>query len=100
VAYFAVIEENGPGFDPARGRREQDGWDGHAKFMDDLTDEGFVLVAGPLEDERILLIVEAADADEVRSRFATDPWAPADVVRVVSVTRWDVWLGAARLSDS
>ncbi len=53
--------------------REQEGWDEHARFMDALVDEGFVLLSGPLEGDReALLIVDAPSEEAVRERLAAD----------------------------
>jgi uncharacterized protein YciI len=90
---FAVIRVNGPAFDPAKGRREQDGWDEHAEFMDALAAEGFVFLGGPFGDsERVLLIVDAASEAEVEARLAEDPWTPMGILRTVSIDRWDIWV--------
>ena len=84
---------NGPSWDPARSRREQQGWTGHAAFMDRLVDEGFVLLGGPIGDgEEILLAVEAASEDAVRSRLGADPWAPAGLLGIGRIRPWTVWL--------
>ena len=32
--------------------REQDGWDEHARFMNGLVDDGFIVLGGPLEGDR------------------------------------------------
>jgi hypothetical protein len=47
MANFAVRLVHGPGWDPARPIRQQDGWDGHAAFMDGLVDDGFIILGGP-----------------------------------------------------
>ena len=78
---------------PARGLREQDAWDEHAAFMDDLVDDGFVLLGGPLGANRALLIVEAASEEEVRERLAQDPWTPIRMLGVESVEPWEILLG-------
>jgi uncharacterized protein YciI len=97
MAVFLVTEENGPAWDDARPRREQAGWDAHGDFMDRLVDEGFVLLGGPLGDgERALLAVEAADADEVRTRLAPDPWLRDGVLRIRRIEPWTIWLDGVR----
>lgn len=83
---------NGPAFDQRRGRREQDGWDAHADFMDALVDEGFVVLGGPISDTTTMLAIEAADEVAVRTRMAEDPWAPAGVLEVAEVRPWTIWL--------
>jgi hypothetical protein len=40
MAFFVLTMVNGPGYDRARGRREQAGWDEHAAFMDGLVSDG------------------------------------------------------------
>ena len=33
-------------------REQEDGWDEHARFMDDLVDKGSIIPGGPLEGDR------------------------------------------------
>jgi hypothetical protein len=99
MAVFALTEVAGPNWDASRVRREQEGWDEHAAFMDGLVDDGFVILGGPIGDgERVLLVVEAADEAEVEARFAADPWLPAGILRIASIEPWTIWLDA-RHSD-
>jgi hypothetical protein len=96
VPYFALTEACGPAWDPSRERREQDGWDEHAAFMDALVDEGFVVLGGPIGDgRRVMLLVEAEDEKEIRERLAPDPWLPG-VLEIESVEPWSLWLGDPR----
>jgi hypothetical protein len=96
VAFFALTEACGPGWDPSRGRREQDGWDEHAAFMDGLVEDGFVIVGGPVgSGDRVLLLVEADDEEEIERRLAADPWLPG-VLRIESIEPWSLWLGTPR----
>lgn len=48
---FLAISSADPNRDFSKGTREQPFWDEHAKFIDQLVDEGFILMGGPLEDE-------------------------------------------------
>lgn len=96
--YFLVERGKGPAWDHARGRREQEGWDGHAAFMDGLTEEGFIVLGGPIgagDGENTLLVIDAEDEDEaaVRARLAEDPW-PEELLTIESVRPWTVWLRA------
>ena len=94
---FAVTFGPGPGWDPARPRREQREWDAHAAFMDGLVEEGFVLLGGPIGDgDRVLVAVEAVDEDSVRARFAADPWEPLGILRIERLEPWSLWLDARR----
>jgi len=93
VTYFVVTRVPGPAWDAARAMREQERWDDHAAFMDGLAEEGFVVLGGPLGDgSRFMHVVDAGGVDEVKARFAADPW-PEDMLRMASVERWEILLG-------
>jgi uncharacterized protein YciI len=93
AANFAVTLVRGPGWDASRGIREQRDWEAHAAFMDGLVDDGFLLVGGPVGDQRQTLhVVEAADEAEVRRRFAADPWAGPGLLEIGSIEPWALWL--------
>jgi uncharacterized protein YciI len=75
--------------------REQERWQEHAEYMDELAADGLVVLGGPLGDgERILLIVEAESERAIHDRLAADPWTRMDLLRVESVERWEVLLRA------
>src|SRR5262245_27113019 len=100
-SYFLVENAKGPAFDHSRGRREQEGWDAHAAFMDRLTDEGFIVLGGPIGDgegENTLLVIAAEDEAAVRARLAEDPWSET-VLTIYTIRSWSVWLGEPRTSD-
>jgi uncharacterized protein YciI len=93
VTLHAVRLQRGGPWDWSRGLREQAGWDEHARFMDDLVDAGFVLLGGPLEGDRdVLLIVEAESEEAIRERLAEDPWERSGMLRPVRIERWTVLL--------
>jgi uncharacterized protein YciI len=94
--YFLVARGRGPAWDRNRRRREQQGWDEHAAFMDALVEEGFVVLGGPVgegDGEEALLVVDADTEAQVRARLADDPWGQ-DMLVTESVRPWSVWLGA------
>ena len=72
MAMFLVERRrSGPEWDAKRPMEEQTGWAEHAAFMDALVESGFVVLGGPLEDERrVALAVETGSADDVRSTLA------------------------------
>jgi uncharacterized protein len=73
--------------------REQDGWEGHAAYMDGLFDEGWLLLAGPLEgDVYTLWVVEAESEQEIRGRMAEDPWSDNGMLTPVSIEKWNIVL--------
>jgi uncharacterized protein YciI len=94
--YFLVARVRGSAWDHDRLRREQQGWDEHAGFMDALVEDGFVILGGPVgegDGEEALLVVDAATEADVRARLADDPWGE-DMLATESVRPWSVWLGA------
>lgn len=93
MALYVVRLERGGPWNWSRDMREQSGWDEHARFMDGLVDEGFILLGGPLEGDRETLhVVEAESEDEIRQRFAEDPWAANGMLSPVRIERWTVLL--------
>lgn len=93
MAVFVLTQVNGPNYDESRHRREQAGWSEHAAYMDKLLADGFVVMGGPLGDgQQVLLILEAADEQEVAAKLAADPWRPMGILAAKSLRRWDVWL--------
>jgi uncharacterized protein YciI len=94
--YYLVRRSKGPAWDHTRGRREQDGWDEHAAFMDGLAEEGVVVLGGPIgegDGEDALLVVDAEDEAAIRARLAEDPWTE-DMLTIESIEPWSVWLRA------
>jgi hypothetical protein len=92
MAYFVVLRRSGPEWDASLALEQQSGWAAHASFMDGLVDAGFVLLGGPLADERrVVLAVEAAAEDEVRATLAADPWAGTHLL-VESIDPWTIRL--------
>ncbi len=92
---FAVIRSLGAAWNDALPLDRQIGWRAHADFMNALHADGFVLIGGPLEGTRdVLLIVRARDADEIAARLETDPWSAADLLRITRIAPWTLRLGA------
>jgi hypothetical protein len=92
---FVVVRVPGPAWDHSRPMREQDGWDAHARFMDDLAASGFIVLGGPLGDgeRRFMHACVGASQDAVRSRFDDDPWTP-HMLEIESVEGWTILLRA------
>jgi hypothetical protein len=99
VADLYLVElRQGPAWDYSLARREQEGWDQHAEFMDALVDEAFVVLGGPVGDgdgHEAVLVVDAPDEETVRARLAADPWA-GKVLVIETIRPWSVWLRAGR----
>jgi len=98
---FLAFSSVGPNRDSSKGAREQPFWDEHAAFIDQLVDEGLVLMGGPLLDEAgmpqgALLIVNAGDEDEVREKLKNDPWFQRGILKLESVKRWQIFIDARK----
>lgn len=91
--FFAVRLERGGPWDWTRDLRAQDGWDEHARFMESLVDDGFIVLGGPLAGEReILHAVSASSEQAVRDRLAEDNWARKGMLRIMSIEPWTILL--------
>ena len=93
--FLVVQRRSGPEYDSSRPLEEQSGWDAHASFMDDLVDDGFVVLGGPLLDDRAVLVVEAESEEAVRARLATDPWSYSHL-RLDTIDPWTIRLDGRR----
>lgn len=94
--YVVRLERGGP-WDWSRDMREQAQWEEHALYMDQLVEAGFIVLGGPLEGDReVLLVVEAESEDAIHARLAADPWVPTGMLRVIRVERWTVLLDGRR----
>ena len=92
-----MIRKGGPAWDDSRPLRDQDKWAEHAAFMDELFEEGFLMMAGPLgngsPEHRVLLIFDADSEGTIKRRLEDDVWTGIGVLSTVSVERWNVLLG-------
>jgi len=94
--FLVVLRRSGPRWDSSRPMEEQSGWDEHAAFMDELVEDGFIVLGGPLGDEvRVAHAVEAESEDAVRATWARDPWSETHLV-VESVDPWTIRLDGRR----
>jgi uncharacterized protein YciI len=94
LGYFIVRRAKGPSWDHSKLRRQQAGWDEHAVFMDALTEEGFVVLGGPVgegDGEDAVNVVAADGVEEVRARLAEDPWGE-DMLETKSIEPWTILL--------
>ncbi len=91
---FAVRLERGGPWDWSRGLRDQEGFDEHARYMDSLVDEGYIVLGGPLQEGRdVLLAISAPSADAIRERLADeDIWHRNEMLTVKSIEAWTILL--------
>ena len=91
--YFAVRQLRGGPWDFTRGLRDQDGFSAHARYMDTLVEDGFIVLGGPLEGDREVLLAVCADSKpQVRTRFAADPWIQDGHLTLGSIESWAILL--------
>jgi uncharacterized protein YciI len=89
---FLVYERHGGPWDWSKGMREQELWDEHARFMDALVEEGFVVLGGPLDEKEVLLVIESQDEAAIRARFTSDPWFENGMLTITEIRPWTVLL--------
>jgi hypothetical protein len=98
--FHVVLSRSGPQWDATRTMEEQWRWDEHAAFMDRLVEIGFIVLGGPLDDERrVVHAIEASSEDVVRETLAGDPWHDT-ILRVESIELWTIRLDARTLATS
>jgi uncharacterized protein YciI len=94
--FLVVRLRSGPHWDALRPLEEQSDWPAHATFMDELVDRGFVVLGGPLADERrVVLAVDAESEDAVHATLAGDPWTGTHLL-TDSVEPWTIRLDGRR----
>jgi uncharacterized protein YciI len=90
--FLVLRHRSGPEWQPGLLLEEQSGWDEHASFMDELVERGFIVLGGPLADERRTVhVVEAASEEEIRETLARDPWSGSHLV-IDSIDPWTIRL--------
>jgi hypothetical protein len=95
--FLVVLSRSGPQWDQARPMEEQSEWPEHASFMDGLVDAGFVVLGGPLADERpVVHAVEAESEESVRATLARDPWSDTHL-RLDTIDPWTIRLDGRRV---
>jgi uncharacterized protein YciI len=96
MAMFAVRTAKGPKWDAKRGPREQVLWAEHARYLDELVDQGIVVLGGPIGDDDpdvvALIAIQVADEEHVRSILSADPWRATQILGIKDIRAWTVWL--------
>jgi uncharacterized protein YciI len=96
---YLVFRNPGPSWVQGLPTREQPLWNEHAAFMDDLSDQGRIVMAGPYSDyTRVLLIVSAGNAAEAVELFRDDPWTTSRILVDSEVIAWTVFLDSRQRS--
>jgi hypothetical protein len=94
--FLVVLHRSGPQWNASLPLEEQSDWAAHATFMDDLVDEGFIVLGGPLADEvRVVHAVEAESEEVVRTTLGRDPWSETHL-RIDTIESWTIRLNGRR----
>jgi uncharacterized protein YciI len=92
MAYYAVVRIQT--WERTRPMEEQPHWDEHAGFMDNLVDEGVIVLGGPLDGgPNVLLVFAAESEEEVLARLEEDVWTRTGQLRTESILPWQIRLG-------
>ena len=92
---FAVLRSRGPAWDDSKPLEGQIDWAAHAAFMDELFDQRFAALVGPLEGTRdALLILRASSESEIGDRLALDPWTWNGLLITKQISPWQLRLGS------
>jgi hypothetical protein len=100
MAYFIVINEQGPSWVDSKPMRDQEKWTEHADFVNSALYAGFVILGGPLGNgptHRALLIINSESESAVRSWLLTDPWVRAGILRTSSIEPWKILVSNDKL---
>jgi uncharacterized protein YciI len=96
ATFHVVVNRSGPEWKAGAPLEEQSGWEAHADFMDDLVDQGVIVLGGPLSDgHRVVHVMEAESEEEIRSTLARDPWSGTHLV-IAAIEPWTIRLDARR----
>jgi len=91
-----MMRRSGAEYDHGKPPEQQSRWTEHAAFMEARVAEGFVLLGGPLSDQRrVVLAVQAESDDDVLRRLAEDPWSGTHLV-VEQIEPWHLRLDGSR----
>jgi uncharacterized protein YciI len=93
--FHVVLHRSGPKWDRSKPMEEQSGWDAHAAFMDDLVDSGFIVIGGPLDDDRVAHAIQAASEEDIHATLARDPWSETHLT-IASIEPWTIRLDGTR----
>jgi len=90
--FLVELHRSGPRWDSSLPLEQQSDWVAHALFMDELVDDGFIVLGGPLADEfRIIHAIEADSVETVTATLARDPWSESHL-QLASITPWTIRL--------
>jgi uncharacterized protein YciI len=87
-----ALFDRGPAWVAGRPTREQPYWDEHAAFIDGLTAEDRIMLAGPFADWTGALQILRGEVSTVEQFLAADPWIVKGVFAPPRVRPWLIWV--------
>jgi uncharacterized protein YciI len=93
---FLLRHMPGRGWIVGKPRSEQPEWRAHADFMNELAARGFVILGGPISDTEAILVIDAANEEEIRRSFKDDPWHRSNVLDFKEIREWTILLEHGR----
>lgn len=82
-------------WDPSKSPMEQPGFERHKAYMDGLKAEKVIALAGLLlASSDVLFVFRGESEDEIRARFAADPWQRDGLARLERVEELALSIGA------
>jgi len=88
---FILLFDPGPNWDDTKEIEDQQFWNEHVKFVDELFDQHKVVITGPIVDyDRIVIIYEAKNESEIRITFKDDPFLKNGILYLESVMEWKI----------
>ena len=94
--FLARLRQAGPEFDHSKPLEQQSGWEEHAAFMDELVEDGHIVLGGTLPDGATAHAFQAESEDDVRALWARDPWIDSHLI-LESVEPWTIRLATHEL---
>jgi uncharacterized protein YciI len=89
--FHVTLRRTGPEYNPELDVGEQTRFAEHAAYMNQLVEEGHIVLGGLLRNLRTAHVMEAASEEEIRAIWARDPWYESHLV-LESVEPWDIRL--------
>lgn len=92
---YAVTRTRGGAWKEGVPVEQQYDYRGHIDYIDKLRREGFIVAAGGLDGTHdALLIVRAADEQEIKEKLEWDTWTANDLLRTTRMAGWTVRVGS------
>jgi uncharacterized protein YciI len=91
---FAAVVKRTEKWDRSKSPMEQPGFEHHKAYMDGLKEEKVIALAGLLlTSSDVLFVFRGESEDEVRARFAADPWQREGLAQIERIEELALSIG-------